>query len=80
VKLIIDQTDFNIVPTKTMPKPFKKDDIVQVEIVDKGRLKGEMIGVSNGRAISIFGADKKGRATVRITRTKHNIFFADFIK
>jgi len=80
VKLIIDQTDFNIVPTKTMPKPFKKDDIVQVEIVDKGRLKGEMIGVSNGRAISIFGADKKGRATVKITRTKHNIFFADFIK
>ncbi len=80
IKLIISESDFKIVPTKTMPKPFKKDEVINVEIVDKGRLKGEMIGIANNRAISIFGAEKRGKATVRITRTKHNIFFAEYVK
>lgn len=75
VKLIIDAKDFNIFPTKELPKPFRKGQLVEVEVVGDGRLRNEKLGVAKGRCIAIInGNTSVGKAKVKITRTKHNIF------
>ncbi|MBW2989607.1 radical SAM protein [Candidatus Woesearchaeota archaeon] len=75
VKLIKSPKDFMIVKTKPLPKPFRKGDIIEADIVCPGRVKGEMIAVAEGRSISIPGCRKnKGKVRLKITRSKHNIF------
>lgn len=74
--LILDfKKDFNIRDTKPLPKPFKKGQRVEAEIVCNGRIKGEKIAVAQGRTITLPNCTKKGKVTVKITRTKHNIFY-----
>jgi len=75
VKLIKSVDDFNIKETKQLPKPFRKDEIVEAEIVCPGRLPGEKIAVAKQRSISIPNCIKeKGKVRIKITRAKHNIF------
>ncbi len=79
VKLVVDEKDFGIKGSKPLPKPFKKGEIVEAEIVCNGRLSGEKIAVAKERTISVFGAKKNGKARVRITRDKHNIFAGEVV-
>ena len=80
VKLIKSIGDFDIVKTKALPKPFKKGDIIEAEIICPGRLKHEKIAVAKERTISIPNCDKdKGKVRLRITRSKHNIFIGTII-
>ena len=75
VKLIKSVEDFNIVKTKPLPKPFRKGQIIEAEIVCSGRLPYEKIAVAEQRTISIPNCLKeKGRVRLKITRSKHNIF------
>ncbi|MBW2975597.1 radical SAM protein [Candidatus Woesearchaeota archaeon] len=75
VKLIKSEGDFGIIKTRQLPKPFKKGDVIEAEIVCPGRLKNEKIAVAKERTISIPNCHKdKGRIRLRITRSKHNIF------
>ena len=53
-KLLLDlKKDFNIRPTKTLPKPFKKGKIIKTKIICPGILKNEMLAVEKNRIISI---------------------------
>ncbi|MBN2566837.1 radical SAM protein [Candidatus Woesearchaeota archaeon] len=75
VRLILDFKDGFFGKGKALPKPFKKGDVVRAEIVCEGRLKGERIAASQGRAVSVMKCPKEhGQVVMRITRSKHNIY------
>ncbi|MBW2978340.1 radical SAM protein [Candidatus Woesearchaeota archaeon] len=78
-KLILTGADFNIRPTKPLPKPFKKGEVLKTKILLLGRLKNEKLAVERDRIISIPNctADIGEKITIKITRTKHNIFIAE---
>ncbi len=79
LKLIFDETDFDIEKTKNLPKPFKKGEIIEAKIISEGRLKNEKLLVAKNRTISIINSFSKGIIKVKIKRTKHNIFTAELI-
>ncbi|NVM53094.1 MAG: radical SAM protein [Candidatus Helarchaeota archaeon] len=82
--LFLSKTDFGIHPAKSYPKPFRKGEKIEVEIVSLGRLpskhenKQEMLGSAKNRVIQIMNstAKIKNRVNVKITKTKDNIFYA----
>ena len=70
---------FKIIKTKELPKPFKRKEIVEAKIVLPGRLKNEKLAMAKNRLISIPNCYKNGMVKIKITRTKHNIFFAELV-
>jgi len=77
VTLILSEKDFNIVKTKQLPKPFTREDIIKAEIKFSGQFKEEKIAVASGRTITVCGCEKEsGFVKVKITGSKHNIFYA----
>ena len=77
VDLIVSTETFKIQKDKTLPKPFKKKEIVDVEIKEVGRRLNERIGVAQGRCVTVYNCKKdRGKVRVRIIRDKHNIFSA----
>lgn len=80
-KLILTAVDFGVTRTKSLPKPFKKGDIIDAQIVSPGRLKGEMIAASQNRAITVANcATANGKARIKLTGDKHNIFYGAIVK
>lgn len=74
-KLLLTKEDFNITYTKKVPKPFKKGELVEAEIVCSGRLPGETLCKAQDRCIIVAGNKKEeGKIRIRIDRSKHNIF------
>ena len=77
----LTQFKFEIKKDKVLELPFKKNQIITVEIRSFGRFSNEMLGVTPGinRVISVFGSHKKigEKQKVRIIRVKHNIFAAE---
>lgn len=81
VKLILTQEDFLITKTKPLKKPFKKGEEFFVQILCKGRRKGEYLCVLQDRVVTVKSLEGlKGRVKIKITRTKHNVFDAEHIK
>jgi uncharacterized Fe-S cluster-containing radical SAM superfamily enzyme len=75
VKLILSREDFGITAAKKIPKPFKKGNSIEAEIICEGRFPGERIAVSGDRNMTILGCSKtSGKTRVKIVRSKHNIF------
>ena len=73
----LDDIEHTLFETKQLIKPFKKGDVIKVDLVCVGRIRGEVLGVANDRVISIMGCDRiSGRVKVKIIRTKDNIFSA----
>jgi uncharacterized Fe-S cluster-containing radical SAM superfamily enzyme len=81
VKLIVTNDDFKITKTKKLPAPFRKDEKIRATVVCRGRMPGEMIAAAKERTITIPKCEKKEGATVllKITRAKHNVFYAKFL-
>jgi uncharacterized protein len=77
-KLILKKEDFDIFKSKELPKPFKKGDVVKVKVVAEGRYPSEMICSAKERAITVRTKKDVGKMmTIKITRSKHNIFFGE---
>jgi uncharacterized Fe-S cluster-containing radical SAM superfamily enzyme len=67
--------DLLIVEDNKLPKPFKKDDIIEVELKAKDRIKNSVIGVSKDRVITVINCTRTdGRIRVKLMRDKDNIF------
>jgi len=80
LKLIWDEKDFEIHKCREFPKPFKKNEIIEVKIVCPGRLNNEMLAVAKDRLISVPSCyQDSGNVKIRIKRTKHNIFLGELI-
>ncbi len=75
MKLIIEASDFNILKTKSLPKPFKEGDVIKAKIACQGRLPNEFLAVANNRTISLTNPKKQGIVNVKITGDKHNLFY-----
>ncbi|MBN1544021.1 radical SAM protein [Candidatus Woesearchaeota archaeon] len=66
--------------TRPLEKPFRKGDTVRAEIVCPGRMKGEMLAIAGGRAISIVRClKKKGMVKLKVLRDKDNVFVGEEI-
>jgi hypothetical protein len=70
---------FKVVKTKELPKPFKRKEVIEAKIVLLGRLKNEKLAIGRNRLISIPNCYKDTIAKIKITRTKHNIFFGEMV-
>lgn len=76
VKLIYKQKDFLIHETKKLDNPFRKDEIVNLELLFPLQLKNEYLSVLKNRAISVISNKNKKKIKAKIIRTKHNIIKA----
>ena len=69
--------DFGIHKAKSLPKAFRKGDLVKVQIVAPGRVFGEMLAVASGRVIGVLTDKPVGsHITAEITRTTDNVYNA----
>jgi uncharacterized protein len=85
-KLILSEKDFMIKKTNTLKQAFKKDEIILAEIKLPGIQKNECLAVAKERIIQVRDcpmktADSSGPAKgkqikAKITRVKHNIYYA----
>jgi hypothetical protein len=73
IKLKLEREDFGIVQAKS-EKTFKKDEIVNAEVICDGMFKNEKLAVSKNRIIAVQ-TKKTGKIRVKITRDKYNIFY-----
>ena len=80
-KLIIDKHSFDIQELPELPKPFKKGQIIEAEIVLHGRIGNEMLAKEKERLISVPNCYKNegNKVKLRIKRTKHNIFLGELL-
>ena len=79
VKLLLTGEDFDIKETKQLPKPFRKGEILKAKAVLPGRLRNEKLAIERDRIISVpnCSAEIGRKITIKIIRTKHNIFVAE---
>jgi uncharacterized Fe-S cluster-containing radical SAM superfamily enzyme len=81
IQLIFDKYAFDIEDLPELPKPFKKGQTIEAQIMLPGRIGSEKLAVAKGRLISIpqcpYEMGKKVK--VRIRRTKHNIFLGELL-
>jgi hypothetical protein len=78
INLTVDGS-FGIVAAKELPKPFKRKETTEAAVVLPGRFENEKLAVAKNRIISIPNCCKEGSVRIRITRTKHNIFFGELV-
>jgi uncharacterized Fe-S cluster-containing radical SAM superfamily enzyme len=80
-KLVIDKHSFKIEELPELPKPFRKGQIVEAEVVLPGRIGNEKLAVAKDRLISVPNCDKEtgSKIKLRIKRTKHNIFLGEML-
>ncbi len=76
ISLKFSSSDFNIKEDASLEKPFKKNDIIEVEVIQEGRFKNELLGVAKDRVISVINCNKTGKSRVKMIRSKHGIFVA----
>ena len=75
MKLRFSQEDFKIIASRSYPKPFRKDQIIEAEVVCEGRMANEKLAVADGWVITVGRCRSAGRIRVKISRSKHNIFY-----
>ncbi|MBI4452370.1 radical SAM protein [Candidatus Woesearchaeota archaeon] len=81
IRLIFDKSAFDVEELPELPKPFKKGQVVEAEIILPGRIGSEMIAAAKGRLISVPDCHKEigQKVKLRIKRTKHNIFLGELL-
>ena len=81
IKLVFDKTAFDVEELPELPKPFRKGQLIEAEIVLPGRIGNEMLAVAKDRLISVPDCHKEmgEKAKLRIKRTKHNIFLGELL-
>lgn len=78
-QLIFSASDYKIIKTKPLPKPFSKGQTVKAEVVGEGRYPKEYIAAAGERIVTLPDCEKAmaaGEAVkVKILSDKHNIFY-----
>ncbi|MEM2122942.1 MAG: radical SAM protein [Candidatus Bathyarchaeia archaeon] len=78
LRLRLRPGDFQIVKTRILPPLFNRGQKVSVRLLCRGWMKGQTIGVRDGRAITVVGVSEDYRGTVKakIISNRHNIYVA----
>ena len=81
IKLVFGKGDFGVQELPELPKPFRRGQMIEAEIVLPGRIGSEMIASAKERLISIPNCYKEegDKVKIRIKRTKHNIFLGKMV-
>ena len=75
VDLKMTQSTFKIQADKTLDKPFRKGQRIDVELMKQGRTPHTMIARAKDRAVTVIKPTKEnGVESVKLIRDKHNIF------
>jgi len=75
VRLSVSAEDFSIVDDASLPKPFKKKQVIEVEKLFAGRMRNEWFCHAQGRVVKVIGhIPDKERFSVQLIRDKHNIY------
>ena len=76
--LKLRKEDFGMHPRRLLPKPFKKGEVLEARVLGLGRLPKTVLAQSGERLIQLINCDLPigKKISVRIVRTKHNIFTA----
>jgi uncharacterized Fe-S cluster-containing radical SAM superfamily enzyme len=79
--LVLERSDFGIRPVRSYPKPFSKGETAEIEVLETGRMSGEMVGVGRGRALHVLTTSRETnlKKRIHVFHTKHNIFFGETI-
>ncbi|MCK5185253.1 MAG: radical SAM protein, partial [Candidatus Heimdallarchaeota archaeon] len=80
--LVLKPYMFNTYKTEMIQNPMKLNEIVTAEIVIPGRQMGEVIVKAKNRLIHVSNVNQLSlgkKIKVRITRNRHNIFFAEAV-
>lgn len=75
IKLTFSNKDFKMERRKEIPTPFKKGEIVKVEIVSEGRRYKEFLVNARERTFSVYSNSDKFKKA-KIVRAKNNIIIA----
>ncbi|MBI3033264.1 radical SAM protein [Candidatus Woesearchaeota archaeon] len=66
--------------TNEYPKPFKKGDVIEVEIKALGRMKNDKIAVAKQRAVLVLNCPKEhGKVKIRLVQSKHGLYMGVLI-
>jgi uncharacterized Fe-S cluster-containing radical SAM superfamily enzyme len=79
VRLRISLEDFGVRPDRSLPKPMEVGDKVIAKIHSRGWLRGEYLGYSKGRAMTIIHSgdlEEGDEILVRVIHNKDNIYLA----
>lgn len=81
ISLMLTAKDFNIRKMNRMPSVFRKGDKINVIVKAPGWLKGQMIGVSNNRCVSINNCNAKleDKLRVKILEDKNELYVAEVL-
>ena len=64
----------------SLPRPFRKNQVIEAEFVGPGRFPGEKIAAAQNRIISFYGEiPGKKSIRLRITRAKNNMFVGEAV-
>ncbi|MEM1883737.1 MAG: radical SAM protein, partial [Candidatus Bathyarchaeia archaeon] len=82
VKLVLRPEDFGIHKRLSVPIPYRRNEVIRVEVVGPGWLKGELLAVDLNRMRSITLVNAKGvpvgtKLKAHIISSKDNIFVAE---
>ncbi|MBK5113185.1 MAG: radical SAM protein [Candidatus Heimdallarchaeota archaeon] len=80
--LVLKPYMFNTYKTEMIQNPMRINEVVNAEVVLLGRQLGEVIVKAKNRLIHVSNANHLSlgkNAKVRITRNRHNIFFAECV-
>ena len=77
INLTTLDSDLEFFKDKTLEKPFRKGDIIEVELKAPARVKNTMIAIGKNRTITVINSLKNhGKIKVKLIRDKDNIFTA----
>ncbi len=78
-KLVFAASDYEIIKTRPLPKPFSKGKTLKAQLIAEGRYPGEYVAVAEGRIITLPDCEKSyssgEKIKIKIVSDKHNIFY-----
>ncbi|MEM2925379.1 MAG: radical SAM protein [Methanocellales archaeon] len=79
VKLILKKEDFGIHKRAALKRVFRNGEILELKIMERGRVRGEMLAIARDRVIQVINTNKQvnSRVRVKIVRSKDNIYVAE---
>lgn len=84
VKLVLKPDDFGIARAARIPLAFEEGENTVVRIVGPGWLRGQWLGVSNNRVVTVVGVESDppvgARVRVKVVRNRDNIYIARLLE
>ncbi len=78
IKLVLEKSDFGIVPGRRDRAGYRKGDVISIELVEAGRLSGEVLGICGGRTIAVITRKAPGSTIkAKIVRVKDDMYLAE---